>query len=210
MKTVWNILQEKISEYKTLWELNKYDRFTIAEYFRKQGAQVGEHCSIIPTSLGTEPYLVKIGNRVTIAANVGFMTHDGGAWIIRDEIPDAQYFGPIVIEDDCVIGANAVLLPNVTIGQGSIVATGSVVISDVPPESIAIGAPARVLGSVIKYKEKIRNAWHVQRPPDIEIEPGATWWTSKHLKTNQEKLKKHLISLFRDSDSKTPKSTVQV
>ena len=71
----------------------KYDQYTIAEYFRKQGAQVGEGCSIITRSLGDEPYLVKIGNHVTIAGGVIFATHDGAAWIIRQQIPDIQVFG---------------------------------------------------------------------------------------------------------------------
>jgi acetyltransferase-like isoleucine patch superfamily enzyme len=81
-------------------ELSKYNRFTIAECFRKQEAQIGEGCSIIPTFLGTKPYLVKIGNHVTIAEGVNFITHDGGAWILRNEYPNAQVFGPIVIEDN--------------------------------------------------------------------------------------------------------------
>lgn len=190
--------RKKWREFRNSYALNQYDRFTIAEHFRKQGAQIGEGCSIIPTSLGTEPYLIKIGNRVSIAANVGFMTHDGGAWILRDEIQDAQMFGPIAIEDDCVIGANVAILPNITIGRRSIVATGSVVISDIPPESIAVGVPARVIGSVYKYQEKVRLAWEQQRPPGIEIEPGATWWTSKNLPRNQQLLKAHLLSLFNN------------
>ncbi|MBD3384815.1 acyltransferase [candidate division KSB1 bacterium] len=196
MKTLYRLFINKYRQLRNALELHKYDRFTIADYFRKQGAQIGDNCSIIPTDLGTEPYLIKIGNRVTIAANVGFMTHDGGAWILRDEIPDAQLLGPIIIEDDCVIGANAVILPNVRIGKRSIVATGSVVISDIPPESIAIGVPARVIGSTHKYRDKVRQAWAVQRPPDVEIEKGKTWWTSKNLQKNNEKLKKHLINLF--------------
>lgn len=181
-------------------ELRKYNRFTIAEYFRKQGAQIGEGCSIIPPSLGTEPYLVKIGNHVTIARAVLFITHDGGAWIFRNEIPDIQVFGPIIIEDNCVIGANAVLFPNIRIGQNSIIGAGSVVISDIPPNSIALGVPARAFGSVEKYKEKCVTRWYEQRPPDVIIEERADWWTSKHYKENRMKLRKHLTKLFWEKD----------
>jgi acetyltransferase-like isoleucine patch superfamily enzyme len=51
--------------------------------------------------------------------------------------------GP-VLEDNCSIGANATILPGVTIGRGSLVAAGSIVTRDVPPASLAIGAPARI------------------------------------------------------------------
>lgn len=179
-------------------ELRQYDRFTIAEYFRKQGAQVGERCSIIPTTLGTEPYLVKIGDHVTIAGGVTFITHDGGSWIFRDECPDIQVFGPIIIEDNCVIGQNAILFPNVRIGANSVVGAGSVVISDVPRETIVMGVPARPFGSTEKYRQKCFERWQSQRPPDCAIDPGEDWWNSKHFPENREKLKRHLLNLFRE------------
>lgn len=178
--------------------MRRYDRFTIAEYFRKQGAQIGDNCSIIPTVLGAEPYLVKIGNHVTIAGGVSFMTHDGGPWIFRDEIPDLQVFGPIVIEDNCVIGGYAVLFPNIRIGKNSIVGAGSVVITDVPPNTIVMGIPARPIGSVAKYKEKCIERWLVQKPPGCIIGPGEDWWHAKHFDENRRKLKEHLLKVFKD------------
>ena len=196
MGVLKTILIRKTKELKEKWELNKYDRFTIAEYFRKQGAQIGERCSIIPTSLGREPYLIKIGNHVTIAGGVKFITHDGGAWLFRNEVPDLQVFGPIVIEDNCVIGENVLLLPNIRIGPNSIVAAGSVVISDIPAECIAIGVPARSVGSLQKYREKCLSRWQVQRPSDIIIEDGAEWWNSVHFEDNLIKLRKHLNRLY--------------
>lgn len=191
-----SILTRLFSKMIALTRGRSYDRFTIVEYFRKQGAQIGENCSIIPTSLGTEPYLVKIGNHVTVASGVSFITHDGGSWIFRDEVPDLQVFGPIIIEDNCVIGQNAILFPNIRIGRNSIVGAGSVVISDVPPDTIVIGVPARSFGSVIKYREKCLERWTVQKPPDIVMEEGASWWNSRHFNSNREKLKAHLLKLF--------------
>jgi len=176
----------------------RQDRFSIAEYFREQGAQIGEGCSIIPKSLGTEPYLVKIGNHVTIASGVSFITHDGGPWIFRDEVPDLQVFGPIIIEDNCVIGQNAVLFPNIRVGKNSIVGAGSVVIADVPPDTIVMGVPARAFGSVVKYREKCMERWAVQKPPGCQIDPAENWWNSKHFEQNREKLKQHLLKLFAE------------
>lgn len=180
------------------YEKRKYDPSTTAELLRKGGAQIGIGCQIIPKEIGAEPYLVKIGNHVTIASDVTFITHDGGTWLFRNEVPDLQVFGPIVIEDNCVIGQGAMLFPNIRIGPNSIVAAGSVVITDVPPSTIVMGVPARPFGSVEKYKEKCLERWQRQRPEGIVIEEGATWWTSRHFGENRAKLRGHLMELFAD------------
>lgn len=196
------VIKELIIRVKRSYELRKYSPYTIAEYFRKQGAQIGEGCFIVPTVLGTEPYLVKIGNHVAIAQGVKFETHDGGIWLFRNEVPDIQVFGPIIIEDNCVIGQNAVLFPNIRIGRNSIVGASSVVISDVPSDTIVMGVPARPFGSVVKYKEKHLQTWQAQRPPDCVIEAGENWWNSKHFSSNRQKLRKHLEILFQDEMNK--------
>lgn len=54
---------------------------------------------------------------------------------------------PVVIEDDVWIGARAILLPGVTIGEGTIVGAGSVVTKSVLPYSIVAGNPARIVRS---------------------------------------------------------------
>ena len=188
-----------IEEIKKIIELAivyiRYDQYTIAKYFRKQGAQIGKGCIILTHSLGNEPYLVKIGNHVQVGRAV-FATHDGAAWIFREEIPDIQVFGPIIIEDNCIIGEGAILFPNIRIGKNSIVGAGSVVISDVPPNTIVTGVPARPMGSLEKYKEKCITRWKEQKPPGIIIEQGRNWWNAKHYKENREKLRKHLTNLF--------------
>ena len=174
----------------------RYTNTTIAEYFRKQGAQIGENCVIVVRSLGAEPYLVRIGNHVFISSGVFFHTHDGGVWIFREEIPDIRVYGTIIIEDNCLIGQNAILLPNIRIGRNSIVGASSVVIADVPPGSIVMGVPARVFGSTHKYKERCIARWKEQKPPDLYIEQDGSWLTSKHRKENLQKVRKYLTNLF--------------
>ena len=179
-------------------ELSKYNNSSIAEYFRKQGAQIGDGCFFSIRSLGTEPYLVKIGNGVCITSGVVFNTHDGGTWIFREEMPDLRVFGPIIIEDNCLIGTNAQLFPNITIGRNSIVGSGSVVISDVPPNSIVMGVPARRFGSVEKFKEKCLEKWQDQKPPNFKAD-GVRHYDSL---TNRDRillqLREHLTYVFRD------------
>ena len=50
--------------------------------------------------------------------------------------------GVVIIEDDCWIGANAIILSNVTIGKGSVIGAGAVVTKDIPPYSIYTGTPS--------------------------------------------------------------------
>lgn len=55
---------------------------------------------------------------------------------------------PVVIEDDIWIGANAVILPGVTIGHHSVVAAGAIVTKDVPPHSLVAGVPAKIIKQI--------------------------------------------------------------
>ncbi|KAA6465392.1 sugar O-acetyltransferase [Acidobacteria bacterium AB60] len=55
---------------------------------------------------------------------------------------------PVVIEEDCWLGTGAIVLPGVRIGKGSIVAAGAVVTKDIPPLSVAMGVPARVVRQI--------------------------------------------------------------
>jgi acetyltransferase-like isoleucine patch superfamily enzyme len=195
-KIIYRWAKNKYAHIRNRIKLSEYNDHTIAEFFRKQGAQIGEGCRIFPRSLGTEPYLIKIGDRVHIAAGVCFITHDGAAAVIREEVPNLQVFGPIVIGDNCTIGLNALLFGNINIGANSIVAAGSVVISNVPPNTIVMGVPARPIGSIEKYREKCLERWAAQQPPDVLIEPGATWWNSKNYEDNRKRLRRHLLKLF--------------
>ncbi|MBP1156250.1 MULTISPECIES: 2,3,4,5-tetrahydropyridine-2,6-dicarboxylate N-acetyltransferase [unclassified Paenibacillus] len=84
-----------------------------------------------------------IGGRV----KVGSMCHIGAGSVLAGVIepPSAQ---PVVIEDDVLVGANAVILEGVRVGKGSVVAAGAVVVEDVPEYSVVAGTPARVIKKV--------------------------------------------------------------
>ncbi|MBN1461785.1 MAG: transferase [Armatimonadetes bacterium] len=56
-------------------------------------------------------------------------------------------FAPVTIEPDSSVGMGSCVLPGVTIGPGSVVGAGSVVTTDIPPNAVAAGTPARVLRS---------------------------------------------------------------
>lgn len=121
---------------------------------RRRGVQIGDRCRIFTDSFGTEPYLIRIGNHCTITSGVRLVTHDGSCWVLRDQLPNLQDFGPIVVEDNCFIGVNAIILPGVRIGTNSIVGAGSVVTRDVPSGVVVGGVPARVLMTIEDYRRK--------------------------------------------------------
>jgi len=55
---------------------------------------------------------------------------------------------PVTIEEDCWLGTGAIVLPGVSIGRGSIIGAGAVVTKDIPPLSLAVGVPARVVRQI--------------------------------------------------------------
>jgi len=88
---------------------------------------------------------VSIGHRVMIGAHTSItsLTHDYNEDVMRFTVVSR----PVIIGDDVWIGSNCVVLPGLSIGDGSVLGAGSVVTKDVEPFSIVSGVPARVIGS---------------------------------------------------------------
>jgi 2,3,4,5-tetrahydropyridine-2-carboxylate N-succinyltransferase/tetrahydrodipicolinate N-acetyltransferase len=77
-------------------------------------------------------------------AEVGDRCHIGAGAVLAGVIEPASAT-PVVIEDDVLIGANAVVLEGVRVGKGAVVAAGAVVTDDVPAGMVAAGTPAKVI-----------------------------------------------------------------
>ena len=94
---------------------------------RKQRSSVG--------GVPSDPYLISIGNNVIIAVSVEFVTHDIFYHALNQTYSDLGKFYPhfdtITIEDNVCIGGFSKIMPGVVIGEGAIVAGGSVVSIDV-------------------------------------------------------------------------------
>lgn len=135
--------------------LRQLDNDQWIDYLRSLGVQIGERTRILDRHVPSEPYLIRIGNHVTITSGCRLVTHDGAIWVYRDRDPAINRFAPIEIRDNSFIGLDSIILPGVTIGPDSVVAAGSVVTKDVPPGEIWGGNPARLICTTEAYLEKV-------------------------------------------------------
>jgi UDP-2-acetamido-3-amino-2,3-dideoxy-glucuronate N-acetyltransferase len=121
-----------------------------------KNAKVGKNCNICAHTLIEGD--VVIGNNVTVKSGVyiwdGSRVEDNvfigpNATLTNDAMPRSkQYpdsFSGITLKRGCSIGANATLLPGITIGEGAMIGAGSVVTKNVPDHAVVIGNPAQII-----------------------------------------------------------------
>lgn len=135
--------------------IDAYWRFLVSpeRYARHLGVTIGEGCFISTREWSTEPYLITIGNHVQVTRNVVFNTH-GGGHVVRNRYPDFDVFGKITVGDWVYIGAYSQIMPGVTIGEGALVAGGSVVTKSVDPHTVVGGNPARYICTTEEYYQR--------------------------------------------------------
>lgn len=110
---------------------------------------VNYNCTFLDISPITLGDGVWIGANVTLATpNHPFVAEERLNANYPDGYHDLEYSAPITIEDGCWICSSSTICGGVTIGKNSIVAAGSVVLRDVPPNSIVAGVPAKVIRQI--------------------------------------------------------------
>nr|ODN93072.1 maltose O-acetyltransferase [Cryptococcus depauperatus CBS 7841] len=94
---------------------------------------------------------IYIGERSMVGPDVKIYTPEHPlSSQVRADLADEEWGKSVRIEEDCWICGSVIILPGVTIGRGSTVGAGSVVTKDVPPQSVAIGNPARVVKKILE------------------------------------------------------------
>ncbi len=141
-----DIAQAEIGEGTKVWQ------FVVI----LKGAVIGSDCNICAQSLIEGDVIIgnnvtvksgvqlwdgtRIGNNVFIGPNVTF-TND---FFPRSKVYPDNFTG-ITVEDFASIGANATILPGVTIGESAMIGAGSVVTKDVPSKAVVVGNPAKII-----------------------------------------------------------------
>lgn len=136
---IWN--------YVVIGEDVKVDEGTCVGSFCDIGASVvvGRKCNL--QSHVTISNGCKIGNNVFIGPNSS---------LLNDKYPVKKPLTPVVIKDNAIVGGGATVLPGVVVGESSVVAAGSVVTKDVPPQTVVMGVPAEPVMSLQEYEAKRR------------------------------------------------------
>ncbi|MGB5945267.1 2,3,4,5-tetrahydropyridine-2,6-dicarboxylate N-acetyltransferase [Paenisporosarcina sp.] len=121
--------------------------------FIRDQVEIGNNCIIMMGAVINIGAVIGDGSMIDMGAilggraTVGKNCHIGAGAVLAGVIepPSAM---PVIVEDDVLIGANAVVLEGVKIGKGSVVAAGAIVTKDVPPYTVVAGMPAKVIKEI--------------------------------------------------------------
>lgn len=94
-------------------KIKHVDKESVNNFFRNAGIKIGENCTICCNILSAEPYLIEIGNDVTISGNVVFVTHDNS--VAKFFGRGYDLYGRITIGNNCFIGQNSTIMYGVTL-----------------------------------------------------------------------------------------------
>lgn len=112
--------------------------------------EIGDRAVIMMGAIINIGAVIKEGTMIDMGAVlggraiVGKNCHIGAGAVLAGVLEPASAV-PVVVEDNVLIGANAVVIEGVRVGEGAVVAAGAVVIEDVPPHTVVAGTPARVI-----------------------------------------------------------------
>lgn len=134
------------------------------QYLKNQGMKIGRNSRIIyPSYIDARfPYLLEIGDDVTISRNVTILTHDAATAWAGDMVKIAR----VVIKNHTFIGANSTILCGTAIGTDVIIGAGSVVSGKIPPNSVYAGNPAKYIcdtsAFIDRYREKGKTSHFIE------------------------------------------------
>jgi acetyltransferase-like isoleucine patch superfamily enzyme len=148
-------------------KLNPLDRDERQIAIRELLGKVGDNCIVeqplfctygYNTAVGDNFFLnvncklmdsgkITIGNNVFIAPNVCIITEEH-AMDVKQRLAGLEYTHPVDIGNNVWICAGAIILPGITIGENTVIGAGSIVTKDIPPNSLAVRNPCKVIRSL--------------------------------------------------------------
>ncbi|MCQ2392167.1 MAG: sugar O-acetyltransferase, partial [Kiritimatiellae bacterium] len=157
-------IQDAIHEYNQFKPSQVKER---RDFLAKIFGKIGKECNILPpfkcdygfhievgenffanyNFIVLDGNYVRIGDNVWIAPNVGIYAA-GHPLDVEERVAGYEYAFPVTIGDNVWIGGGVTIIGGVTIGKNAVVAAGSVVIRDVPPNTLVAGNPARVIRKI--------------------------------------------------------------
>ena len=173
-------VQDAIHNYNTFKPSQVKKR---RDYLAKILGKIGKHCNILPPFKCDYGFHIEVGEN--FFANYNFIVLDGNycrfgdnVWIApnvsilaaghpldaQDRIDGWEYAFPVTVGNNVWIGGSSTIIGGVTIGDNAVVAAGSVVIRDVPPNTLVAGNPARVIRRITAADRK-KYAWAKQDAP---------------------------------------------
>ncbi|GAB7027938.1 CatB-related O-acetyltransferase [Geotalea toluenoxydans] len=170
-----------INDFVALKNVDLGDFTYIASGTKINNAILGKFCSIGPDiliGLGKHPANTFVSTHPIFFSTLGQA---------QEVLCDRDYFdefAPVAIGNDVWIGARAIILDGVTIGDGAIIAAGSLVTKDVPPYAIVGGVPAKV----IKFRFEVE---------EIEFLMDFKWWDKSINWLNDNYKSLHNINVFK-------------
>ena len=124
---------------------------------------IGNDCTIVERKVPLYPRLISLGNNVHLAAKVLLVPHDAIHLCLNNyekslgkEPCYKEKIGCIEIGDNVFVGSNTTILYDVKIGSNVIIGAGSLVNKDIADNSVAVGTPARVIGTFDEFVAKRR------------------------------------------------------
>lgn len=129
---------------------------------KKSGMRiVGAPRYISPDVYFDSLHRITINERCVISKKVVFLTHDysittGLCSINECPKSDLQINGTIILEENVFIGLGTIILPKTHVGANSIIGAGSVIKGNIPPRSVVIGNPAKVICNIDEFTKRMK------------------------------------------------------
>ena len=155
--------------------LRRFSESARLEYLKSKGMKVGKDTHIYSCKNfdGGWPWLIEIGDHVTISTNVTILGHDASTNVVSC----GTKLGKVKIGNNVFIGTGATILCGVRIGDNVVVGAGSIVTRDLPSGGVYAGSPARRVCSIEEYRERMQ-VLRSSRPRFDSIHKWNEWGSS--------------------------------